>query len=208
MWSKLDTYLYPLRPPTVCPSGTFELDVASGNMQWSEGLFGIHGLGKGEVVPTFELLMAHKHPSDRDRVRELWMDLLAGGGQGALLHRVIDAKGRERRVFSAIQVEADASGRVARAHGFMVDITQSLRIESQNAASEAIEGVYAHKAVIEQAKGIVMGLLGVEAEAAFDILADQSQHINVKLHVVADGLVKSAAEGKAREAVAGFRLSR
>ena len=208
MWSKLDTYLYPLRPSTHCPSGTFELDVASGNMQWSDGLYGIHGLGKGEVVPTFELLMAHKHPSDRDRVRELWADLLAGGGQGALLHRVIDVKGRERRVFSGIQAEADASGRVPRAHGFMVDITQSLRLESQNAASEAIEGVYAHKAVIEQAKGIVMAMLGVDAEAAFQALADQSQHTNAKLHVVADDLVKSASEGTAREALAVFRLSR
>lgn len=208
MWSKLDTYLYPLRPSTECPSGTFELDVASGNMQWSDGLYGIHGLGKGEVVPTFELLMAHKHPLDRDRVRELWMDLLAGGGQGALLHRVLDVKGRERRVFSAIQAEADASGVVRRAHGFMVDITQSLRIESQNAASEAIEGVYAHKALIEQAKGIVMALLGLDPEAAFKVLSDQSQHINAKLHVVAEGLVRSAAKGNAREALAGFRISR
>ncbi|NUS35690.1 MAG: ANTAR domain-containing protein [Pseudarthrobacter sp.] len=133
---------------------------------------------------------------------------MAGGGQGALLHRVIDVKGRERRVFSGIQVEADALGQVPHAHGFMVDVTQSLRIESQNAASDAIEGVYAHKAVIEQAKGIVMALRSVDPEAAFKVLADQSQHVNAKLHVVAGELVRCAAEGKAREALAGFRVSR
>ncbi|MHC6594106.1 PAS and ANTAR domain-containing protein [Arthrobacter sp. C152] len=207
MWSKLDTYLYPLEPSSGCPSGTFELDVASGSMLWSAGMFGIHGLAKGEVVPTFELLMAHKHPQDRDHVRGLWTDLLDGGGQGALLHRVLDVRGKERRVFSGIQAEADASGQVHRAHGFMVDITQSLRIESQTAAAEAIEGVYAHKAVIEQAKGIVMALRGVDPEAAFKVLADQSQHTNAKLHLVAGELVACASKGKAQEALARFRVS-
>ena len=207
MWSKLDTYLYPLQPSSDCPSGTFVLDVASGHMEWSEGMLGIHGLAKGEVVPTFELLMAHKHPRDRDRVRALWADLLQGGGQGALLHRILDVRGRERRVFSGIQAEADSSGQVHRAHGFMVDVTQSLRIESQNAAAEAIEGAYAHKAMIEQAKGIVMALRGVDPETAFHILADQSQHTNAKLHLVAGELVNCAARGMAAEALDRFHVS-
>ncbi|WP_240719960.1 PAS and ANTAR domain-containing protein [Pseudarthrobacter sp. NamB4] len=204
-WSKLDTYLFPLALSTESPAGTFEMDVASGQMQWSRGLFSIHGLGKGEVVPTFELLMAHKHPQDRGPVRAVWLDLMEAGGHGALLHRVIDTRGKERRVFSAIHALADPSGHVNCIRGFMVDVTQSLRIESQAAASEAIEGAYAHKAVIEQAKGIVMTLHGVEAESAFKILADQSQHTNTKLHVVAEELAKAAAAGKAREALESFR---
>jgi hypothetical protein len=204
MWSKLDAYLFPLPAAAVCPSGTFELDVASGNMQWSEGIFGIHGLRPGDVVPTFEVLMAHKHPVDREPVRALWADLLEGGGQGALLHRIMDARGRERRVFSAIQAVAAPSGRVEQARGFMVDVTQSLRIESQHAASEAIEGAFGHKAVIEQAKGMVMALRSLDAEAAFQVLATRSQHANVKLHLVAEELINAAANGKAREVLEGY----
>jgi hypothetical protein len=204
MWSKLDAYLFPLPAAAVCPSGTFELDVASGNMQWSEGIFGIHGLRPGDVVPTFEVLMAHKHPVDREPVRALWADLLEGGGQGALLHRIMDARGRERRVFSAIQAVAALSGRVEQARGFMVDVTQSLRIESQHAASEAIEGAFGHKAVIEQAKGMVMALRSLDAEAAFQVLATRSQHANVKLHLVAEELISAAANGKAREVLEGY----
>lgn len=204
MWSKLDTYLFPLEPSADCPSGTFELNVASGKMEWSEGMFGIHGLHRGEVVPTLELLLAHKHPVDREPVRALWADLLDGGGQGALLHRVIDSRGRERRVFSALQAVADPSGQVEHVRGFMVDITRSLRIESQQAATEAIEGVYEHKAVIEQAKGIVMALHGLDAPAAFKVLAGRSQHANVKLHIVAEELVTAAANGKVQEVLAGY----
>ena len=204
MWSKLDTYLFPLEPSTVCPSGTFDLNVVTGQMEWSEGMFGIHGLKRGEVVPTFELFMAHKHPLDREPVRALWADLLIGGGQGALLHRVIDVRGRERRVFSAVQAVAGASGAAEHISGFMVDVTQSLRIESQHAASEAIEGVYEHKALIEQAKGIVMALRGLDGPAAFQVLATRSQHANVKLHLVAEELVNAAANGKVQEVLAGY----
>lgn len=204
MWSKLDTYLFPLQPSTPCPSGTFTLHVPSGKMEWSEGLFGVHGLSQGEVVPTFELFMAHKHPLDRVPVRTLWAHLMDGGGQGALLHRVIDARGRERRVFSAVQALAGPSGQVEDVRGFMVDVTQSLRVESQHAALDAIEGVYGHKALIEQAKGIVMALRGVDAPAAFQVLGTRSQHANVKLHIVAEELVNAAANGKAQEVLTGY----
>ena len=204
MWSKLDAYLFPLRPPATCPSGTFVLHVPSGTMEWSEGMFGINGLKKGEVVPTLELFMAHKHPLDREPVRALWENLLDGGGQGALLHRVIDVRGRERRVFSAVQAMADPSGHVEYVRGFMVDVTQSLRIESQHAAEEAIEGAYGHKALIEQAKGVVMALRGVDGPAAFQVLATRSQHANTKLHFVAEELVNAAADGKADELLAGY----
>jgi len=204
MWSKLDTYLYPLQPSTECPSGTFKVHVPSGKMEWSKGMYGIHGLKQGEVVPTFELFMAHKHPLDREAVLALWTDLLKGGGQGALLHRVIDVRGKERRVFSAIQAVAEPSGQVDYVRGFMVDVTQSLRIESQHAAEEAIEGAYGHKALIEQAKGIVMALQGVDGPAAFQVLASRSQHANIKLHIVAEELVNAAANGKAAEVLAGY----
>ncbi|WP_306630260.1 PAS and ANTAR domain-containing protein [Arthrobacter sp. B1I2] len=173
-------------------------------MDWSEGMFGLHGLRPGEVVPTFEVLMAHKHPADREPVRAVWADLLEAGGQGALLHRIIDGRGRERRVFSALQALAGPSGKVEHARGFMVDVTQSLRIESQHAASEAIEGAFGHKAVIEQAKGIVMALQGLDAPAAFQVLAARSQHANVKLHILAEELVTAAGNGKAREILEGY----
>ncbi|KRE81586.1 PAS and ANTAR domain-containing protein [Arthrobacter sp. Soil763] len=204
MWSKLDTYLFPLGPGANCPSGTFEFHIPSRGMVWSDGLFGIHGLRPGEVVPTFELFMAHKHPLDREHILSVWVDLLKGGGQGALLHRIHDVRGRERRVFSAIQALAGASGQVDDVRGFMVDVTQSLRIQSQDAASEAIERVYAHRDLIEQAKGIVMALRGVDGPGAFRVLAAASQGTNAKLHTVAEDLVHAAIGGKAAAHLAGL----
>lgn len=173
-------------------------------MEWSDGMFGIHGLKPGEVVPTFDLFMAHKHPLDREHVLALWVDLLKAGGQGALLHRINDIRGRERRVFSAIQAMAGPLGHAEYVRGFMVDVTQSLRIESQHAAEEAVEGAYAHRDLIEQAKGIVMAMRGIDSQTAFQVLAAQSQHTNTKLHTVAQELLNAAANGKVAQHLAGY----
>jgi AmiR/NasT family two-component response regulator len=63
------------------------------------------------------------------------------------------------------------------------------------ALQEELEGLRAamhSRAVIEQAKGIIMGATGCDAEAAFDLLRQQSQHLNRKLRDVAEEVVASA----------------
>lgn len=52
------------------------------------------------------------------------------------------------------------------------------------------------RAVIEQAKGIVMALQEVDADRAFDVLRRASQRENVKLHVIAQRLVDRASAGR------------
>lgn len=51
---------------------------------------------------------------------------------------------------------------------------------------EALEG----RSVIERAKGLLMGQLGVGADQAFELLSTQSQHENRKLRAVAAGLLE------------------
>jgi AmiR/NasT family two-component response regulator len=50
--------------------------------------------------------------------------------------------------------------------------------------------------VIEQAKGIVMAQQRCGPEEAFDVLRQASQRTNVKLHVLAEEIVKVIASGK------------
>lgn len=51
------------------------------------------------------------------------------------------------------------------------------------------------RAVIEQAKGVLMAQRGVDAEQAFDILRDASQRYNRKLRDIAAGIVEGARWG-------------
>jgi len=50
--------------------------------------------------------------------------------------------------------------------------------------------------VIEQAKGIVMAQQRCGPEEAFDVLRRASQRTNVKLHVLAEQIVKVIASGE------------
>jgi AmiR/NasT family two-component response regulator len=49
------------------------------------------------------------------------------------------------------------------------------------------------RAVIEQAKGILMALHGLDADAAFDMLTQQSQRSHRKLRDVAQAIVQAGA---------------
>ncbi|WP_313663021.1 hypothetical protein [Cellulosimicrobium cellulans] len=49
--------------------GRYRLELATGTWWWSSETYRVHGFEPGEVVPTTELVLAHKHPDDRERVR-------------------------------------------------------------------------------------------------------------------------------------------
>ena len=56
---------------------------------------------------------------------------------------------------------------------------------------EALEG----RGVIERAKGLLMGQLGIDDERAFELLRTQSQHENIKLRLVAAKLLEQRQLG-------------
>ncbi len=204
MLSRLETYLFPLPEGQKRLAGTFGLDVASGVMEWSKELFALHGFLPGEVVPTLDLLMSHKHPDDREPIRKLLTGVLQTGGQAAHLDRVIDTRGKHHQVLSAFHATLGRSGAVEGMEGVMVDLTRSIQEESRQAVDDALHGAFAHKAVIEQAKGIIMALRGVGAETAFELLSALSQHTNTKLNSVAAMLVSATTGGDADGILALF----
>jgi hypothetical protein len=47
---------------------------------------------------------------------------------------------------------------------------------------------------IEQAKGVLVGFYGIDADTAFAVLVRWSQHTNTKVHLLAAGLVAAASQ--------------
>ena len=91
--------------------------------------------------------------------------------------------------------DADAA-RVARTFASYAAITlYNARIFADNSALAAqMQEALASRAVIEQAKGIVMGSRRCTPDEAFGILRALSQESNTKLRVVAQALVDSAVD--------------
>ena len=68
--------------------------------------------------------------------------------------------------------------------------------EAQGRVAEQLQTAMQSRAVIEQAKGILMGARRCKAEEAFDILVKLSQDTNRKLRDVAQALVDDAGTSR------------
>ncbi|MDV6278357.1 PAS domain-containing protein [Rhodococcus erythropolis] len=58
----------------------------------------MHGYRPGEVVPTIELLLSHKHPDDRHYESQTWDAIRTSGGPFTGRHRIVDTNGVTRSV--------------------------------------------------------------------------------------------------------------
>ena len=67
------------------------------------------------------------------------------------------------------------------------------RFKSEREVAESIQRALEHRAPIEQAKGMLMAIHGINADEAFDLLRKQSQETNVRLRTVAANFVEEPA---------------
>lgn len=74
-------------------------------------------------------------------------------------------------------------------------IGEFARFKSARDVAESIQRALATRAPIEQAKGMLMAVHGIDADGAFDLLRQESQDRNVRLAVVATELVERLSQG-------------
>jgi PAS domain S-box-containing protein len=146
----------------------------------------MHGYEPDEVQPTTELVLSHKHPDDLAHVKAL---LKQSSAPFSSRHRIRTATGETRKVVVVGAAVTDPSGRTVATRGFYIDITEAFHADLQQEVGDELQVIVAHREVIEQAKGMLMAVYDVSAEAAFSILKWRSQQLNVKLHDVAAKLV-------------------
>lgn len=184
--------------PAAVPIGSFRWDLAEDRWTWSHELYAMHGFEQGEVVPSRDLVLAHKHPDDRERAARVIDTALRGGGRFALYHRIVDTLQKVHHVLTVGTCTAGADGTVVVIEGLMADLTNARRADLEPSIRDAIGGVLEHRAVIEQAKGILMVGYGVTEDAAFAVLVSASQATNLKVREVAARLVTRLSRGDAR----------
>lgn len=160
--------------------GRFQFFMDGDRWEWSDAVARMHGYRPGEVQPSTELLLKHKHPEDRGHVAAV-LDQILRGKPFSSRHRIIDAGGRTRCVVVVGDRMLDGDGELIGTSGFYVDVTDSLQSDINNVLSAVAEA----RAQIEQAKGVLMAAYGISAERAFDILVWRSQESNLKLRDLA-----------------------
>lgn len=174
--------------------GSFRFWFATRRWEWSEPVYRMHGYVPGAVEPTTELLLGHKHPDDRPRVAALIARAVERGEPFSSRHRFLDTSGVEHQVLVvADRITEPASGAVVGTGGFYIDLTDTLTDTENVVLGQALPEVVEARAVIEQAKGILMHAYRISAEQAFQLLVWRSQETNTKLRSLAVQLVADLA---------------
>ncbi|HTY32490.1 MAG TPA: PAS and ANTAR domain-containing protein [Mycobacterium sp.] len=168
--------------------GRFRFFMDGQRWEWSDAVARMHGYEPGQVEPTTELLLQHKHPEDRERVAAV-LDHVLKGKPFSSRHRIIDTTGHTRCVVVAGDRMLDDSGALAGTSGFYVDVTDSLHTDITN----VLEAVADARARIEQAKGVLMAAYGITAQRAFEILVWRSQEMNLKVRDLAGRFLDAVA---------------
>jgi PAS domain-containing protein len=173
------------------PVGRYRLDLTSGRWAWSDEVFLMHGFQPGEVVPTTELMLSHKHPEDRARVDGVLRTAAETGEPFSSVHRIYDAHGAIRTLAVTGQGRRDPeTGEVTELVGYFIDVTEANREAAQRQATESIRASAERRAAIEQAKGVLMVAFAVDGEEAFDRLRTASNQLNVPVRELAVWLIR------------------
>ena len=116
--------------------GSWEWDVRTDSVTWSQELYRIFGLEPADHAATFAGHLERVHPDDRERFEEELRAALAAGDTFGFDERIVRPDGTVRVLASRGQVHRDAAGRPLRLAGVCQDVTESRRAERALRASE------------------------------------------------------------------------
>jgi ANTAR domain/PAS fold len=170
--------------------GWFRFYFEDQRWEWSEQVQRMHGYEPGTVTPTTELVLEHKHPDDRRQVAATIDEMLRSHRAFSTRHRILDTSGTVHHVVVVGDQLTDHHGVVIGTHGYYVDLTPTSDRNSDDLITAKVNEITEHRAVIEQAKGMLMLVYGLDAQGAFDLLKWRSQESNVKVRRLAHQIVE------------------
>jgi PAS domain S-box-containing protein len=121
--------------------GSWEWDIPTNTVWWSDELFRIYGLEPGSIVPSYEEFLNYVHPADRAAVDERNRQAFTDHQPFEDVKRVVRADGREINMRTQGEVVCDDDDQPVRLVGICEDVTDQLRAreaEKHLAAANAL----------------------------------------------------------------------
>lgn len=171
--------------------GRYRVDLASGDWWWSDEVYTMHGWKRHEVEPGLDALRSRKHPDDRARVLRAVGEALRTGQPFACAHRIVDKNGRTRSVVVTGQGQRGVSGSSPEVAGYVLDVTPAQKEAAQRRSKGQVERAFVSQAVIEQVKGVIGAVRGVDEDTAEQTLRGVASTVGVPLRLAADQVMAS-----------------
>jgi PAS domain S-box-containing protein len=111
--------------------GTWDWDIVSNRVTWSEGIYSMLGLVPGSFDPSFDRWLEFVLLEDADSTRQAVSEALARGGEFTVEFRVRRADAEVRWLAAVGRVEFGPAGTAARMLGVNIDITERRQTEEE-----------------------------------------------------------------------------
>jgi diguanylate cyclase (GGDEF)-like protein/PAS domain S-box-containing protein len=111
--------------------GSWEWDVGTNRVSWTEELYRMYGIAPGQFQGTFEGFLSCVHPEDRDMVTNAVQASIASRSPFEFEHRVIRSTGDIAILQGRGRIITDGDGHVIRLIGSGQDITENRNVEKR-----------------------------------------------------------------------------
>lgn len=134
---------------TLAQIGSWDWDIASGELFWSKEVFRIFGFEPNSISPTYERFLECVYPRDRDNVISAVNTALKDSNQRYdIKHRIIRPDGQIRIVREIGKAEFSDNGEPRLMVGSVQDVTESEKLQEQM-SSALLREVEANKSKSE-----------------------------------------------------------
>ena len=121
----------------VAAMGSWEWDVATGRITWSDNLYRLVGYEPGEIQSTVETFFSLVHPDDLARVQAQTQAVATSSDPTPMQYRLVCRDGSVLQVVASGAAVRDDQGHPVRLVGTVIDMTPRIEREQALARSEA-----------------------------------------------------------------------
>jgi PAS domain S-box-containing protein len=150
---------------SVAKIGSWERELATGTVWWSEETYRLLEFDPDEVRPAFDVFLERAHPDDRAHIVDSINHSIAACRPYISHHRLILPDGRQKTLHSRADVVTDANGNAVRLVGTIQDITDRVELEKEIIAIGEREreriGRDLHDGLGQTLTGVSLGLKAV-----------------------------------------------
>jgi PAS domain S-box-containing protein len=121
--------------------GIWDMDCATGDIQWSETIEAHYGLRSGTFTGAFDAFVERIHPDDRESMLETLGKAMKSGADFTMHHRSIWPDGTVRWLTGAGRIHLGDQGEAVRGVGISLDVTDQHLLEEQLRQAQKLEAI-------------------------------------------------------------------
>ena len=124
--------------------GSWELDLRTGEGNWSAEMLRLHGLAPAAAAPSYQQFVEMVHPDDRAALAEIHAGVQAQDQPRTYGYRTHPALGPLRHLLTTVEVVRDPCGQAVQATGTTLDVTERKWFEGRlrRLFDSNVQGVY------------------------------------------------------------------